>query len=324
MNIILTGGAGYIGSVTLRILREAGHSVIVVDNLSHGYRDSIPDDVEFFEGRIGDIDTLLPAEMPIDAVVHLAALISAGESMSEAPRYWQNNVVETSQLLLALRKRNVKKLVFASTAAVYGNPSTVPILEDASKIPTNVYGATKLAIDTAITIEAETYGLGATSLRFFNVAGAYGDAGERHPTETHLIPLAIAAAAGHRPGLQLYGTDYPTPDGTCIRDYIHVADLADAIVLALEQTTAGTHSIYNLGNGTGFSNRQVLHAVEAVTGRTVPVEDAPRRAGDPSILVASSARAHEQLGWKPKRPDLEVIVRDAWEFYQTLQHTPTT
>lgn len=319
MNILITGGAGYIGSVATRILREAGHTVSILDNLSHGHRDSVPGDVTFFHGDVAQFEQIVPADHPIDAVVHLAALISAGESMTEAPHYWENNVVQTSQLLENMRQRSIKKLVFASTAAVYGNPTKTPIPETALTAPTNIYGATKLAMDHAISIEAGSYGLAATSLRFFNVAGAYHDAGERHPVETHLIPLALQAAAGERTHLDLYGVDYPTQDGTCVRDYIHVADLADAIVLALNQLTSSTHRIYNLGNGNGFTNREVLETVKAVTGKDFPVNEQPRRAGDPTVLVASSEKALSKLGWQPKRPALEAMIRDAWEFYHTTQ-----
>lgn len=317
MNILVTGGAGYIGSVAVRVLRDAGHTVSVLDNLSEGHRDSIPQDVAFFAGDVGEFDTVIPADEAIDAVIHLGALISAGESMEKAPHYWQQNVVQTSQLLEALRRRGIRKLVFASSAAVYGNPLETPILETASTSPTNIYGATKLAMDHAITIESETYGLAAASLRFFNVAGAYEDAGERHPTETHLIPLALEAAAGKRPYLSLFGTDYDTKDGTCVRDYIHVADLAHAMNLALSTLQSGKHVIYNLGNGNGFTNNEVLKTVKEVTGVDFAVHEEARRAGDPAVLVASSEKAKQELGWIPKTPDLQTIVEDAWRFYQT-------
>jgi UDP-glucose 4-epimerase len=313
--ILLTGGAGYIGSVTTKVLLDAGHEVIVLDNLSHGHRDAIDSRATFIEGSVGDIDTLL-GDTQVDAVVHLAAFIAAGESMEKPEIYWRNNTISSIDLLDALRKRGIKKLVFASTAAVYGNPSELPITEEAAKNPTNTYGMTKLAIDMAITSECHTYGLDATSLRFFNVAGAYGGYGERHPNETHIIPLLFDAITGKSPVFNLFGDDYPTEDGTCIRDYIHVYDLTRAIELALGTTSPGTHRIYNLANGKGFSNREVLAAVEEVTGQTVPVEIKPRREGDPAVLIASSQKAFDELGWKPERPNLNAMILDAWEYYQ--------
>lgn len=319
MNVLVTGGAGYIGSVASRVLTKAGHTVTILDNLSHGHRESVEESIPFIEGNVGDLDQLLPENMAIDAVIHLGAFISAGESMTHPDKYWENNVVQTSRMLAALRKRHIQKLIFASTAAVYGNPTSLPINEDTATKPTNVYGATKLAMDHAITIETESYGLGATSLRFFNVAGAYEGAGEMHPSETHLIPLALAAAAGDRPALPLFGTDYPTTDGTCVRDYIHVADLADAMLCALEHTIPGEHHIYNLGNGAGFSNREVLDTIAKVTGKAVPIIESKRRDGDPAILVASSDKALRELGWKPNRPKLASIIEDAWKFYQTTK-----
>lgn len=314
MHIVVTGGAGYIGSVTVKVLLDAGHTVTVLDNLSHGHRDAVDPRARFIEGAVVDFDSLL-ADEPIDAVVHLAAFIAAGESMTKPEMYWQNNTVSSLSLLAALRKRAINKLVFASTAAVYGNPEAIPITEDAAKNPTNTYGMTKLAIDMALTSEAIAHGLDATSLRFFNVAGAYEGHGERHPTETHIIPLIFDVVAGKRSVFSIFGDDYPTKDGTCIRDYIHVYDLARAITLSLATTHPGEHHIYNLANGTGFSNREVVAAVEQVTGATVPVEIKPRREGDPAVLVASSQKALDELGWKPERPELTHMIRDAWEFY---------
>lgn len=319
MKILITGGAGYIGSVTTRLLQQAGHEVIVLDNLSHGHRDAVPASVRFIEGNIADLGKLITGQDGIEAIVHLAAFIAAGESMQKPELYWQNNTLQTFEMLAAMRELGIKKLIFASTAAVYGNPETVPITEDATKNPTNTYGMTKLAMDMAITSEAWAYGLAATSVRFFNVAGAYQDAGERHPVETHLIPLVLQAAAGQRAALSLFGTDYQTKDGTCVRDYIHVADLGRAILLALDKLQVGTHAIYNLGNGNGFTNREVLEAVKRVTGQDFAVHEEPRRDGDPATLIASSQLALRELGWQPQRPDLDDIVRDAWDFYQTTQ-----
>ncbi|HSW66933.1 MAG TPA: UDP-glucose 4-epimerase GalE [Bacillota bacterium] len=317
MKILITGGAGYIGSVMTRLVRQAGHEVIILDNLSEGHRDSVPEGVRFIEANITEVAKVFSPEDGIDAVIHLAAFIAAGESMTSPEKYWQNNTADALRLLAGLRELGIKKLIFASTAAVYGNPETTPITEDARMLPTNTYGMTKLATDMAITSECLAHGLAATSLRFFNVAGAYQDAGERHKNETHIIPIALEVLAGRRESFSIFGDDYPTPDGTCIRDYIHVADLARAAILALGKLEPGKHSIYNLGNGDGFSNKQVIVAVEKVTGKQLPVVMAPRREGDPAILIASSARAQAELGWTPQQPTLEEMISDAWRFCQT-------
>ncbi len=317
MKILVTGGAGYIGSIMCARLLEEGHEVIVLDNLSQGHETSVPAGVsKFIKADIREITRVVKAEDRIEAVIHLAAFIAAGESMTQPELYWQNNTVGTLTLLDGMRKLGIRKMVFASTAAVYGNPETIPIREDAAKNPTNTYGMTKLAIDMAITSECLAHGLAATSLRFFNVAGAYKGAGERHPEETHIIPIALEAAAGKRPGFTIFGDDYPTTDGTCVRDYIHVVDLALAALLALDKLTPGVHGIYNLGNGDGFSNKQVIDAVEQVTGCKIPLTVGPRREGDPALLVASSERAQQELGWKPSKPSLEEMIGDAWEFIQ--------
>jgi UDP-glucose 4-epimerase len=254
-------------------------------------------------------------------VLHFASFIQAGESMTKPEIYWDNNVTGSLALLNAIRAAGVPRVVFSSTAAVYGNPAELPITESAVKAPTSTYGATKLTFDLALTSEAFAHGLAATSLRYFNVAGAYlrpdGLAlGERHDPETHLIPIALQVAAGKRDKLQLFGDDYPTVDGTCVRDYIHVADLARAHLLALAAATPGEHRIYNLGNGTGFTNRQVVEAAREVTGHELPVEIAPRRDGDPAALVASSQLARDQLGWRPQQATLADMIGDAWTFYQ--------
>lgn len=316
MKILVTGGAGYIGSVTTTLLLEAGHDVVVLDNLSHGNQDAVPKGVKFIQGSITDLSKYISADEGIEAVIHLAAFIAAGESMEKPELYWQNNTVQTFEMLQAMRKLNIKKLIFASTAAVYGNPEVIPITEDSPKNPTNTYGMTKLAMDMAITSEAWAHGLAATSVRFFNVAGAYKTAGERHPVETHLIPIALQAAAGKRDHLALFGTDYETKDGTCVRDYIHVADLARAMMLALDKLQPGKHTIYNLGNGNGFTNREVISSIERVTGKKIIIKEEPRREGDPATLIASSDRALSELGWHPQRPHLDDIVSDAWRFYQ--------
>lgn len=318
MKLLVTGGAGYIGGVVGRMLLDAGHHVVILDDLSTGHRDSLPDGAEFVQGRVHDAGRVLTPAAGFDGVLHFAGLIAAGESVVRPEIYWDNNVVGSLALLDAMRAAGVPRLVFSSTAACYGNPDTLPIPEHAPTRPTNPYGATKLAIDMAIAGEAAAHHLGAVSLRYFNVVGAYRAQGERHEPETHLIPIALEVAAGVREKLQLFGDDYPTPDGTCIRDYIHVADLAEAHLLALDAATAGEHRIYNLGNGAGFSNREVADVVRQVTGHRLPVEVAPRRPGDPAALVASSARAHDELGWIPRRPTLAEMVGDAWDFYRRV------
>ncbi len=317
MKIIVTGGAGYIGSVTVKVLLDLGHDVTVLDNLSHGNWDAVDPRAKFIESSISDFGSAIPNEC-FDAVVHLAAYIAAGESMTKPEAYWQNNTIGTLQMLDVLRDRGIKKLVFASTAAVYGNPVSVPITEESPTNPTNTYGMTKLAIDMALTSESIAHGLDATSLRFFNVAGAYKGHGERHPLETHIIPLLLEVVSGNRHSFSIYGNDYPTSDGTCIRDYIHVYDLARAIALSLEKKHPGEHRIYNLANGKGFSNKEVIAAVESVTGKKIPVSIDKRREGDPAILIASSEKAFEELGWKPERPTLEDMIQDAWQHHEDI------
>ncbi|MFJ6383402.1 UDP-glucose 4-epimerase GalE [Kitasatospora sp. NPDC092039] len=309
---LVTGGAGYVGGVVAAHLLEAGHQVTVLDDLSTGFREGVPAGAEFVEGRIQEADKVLDGSF--DGVLHFAASSQVGESVADPEKYWRNNVAGSLELISAMRAAGVRKLVFSSTAATYGEPEAVPIAETARTAPTNTYGATKLAVDHLITGEAVAHGLAAVSLRYFNVAGAYGAYGERHDPESHLIPLVFQAALGQRPHIAVYGDDYPTPDGTCIRDYIHVADLAEAHLLALDAAQPGEHLICNLGNGNGFSVHEVIEAVKRVTGREIPVRVEGRRAGDPAVLVASSARAHEVLGWTPRRADLDEIVADAWKF----------
>ncbi|MFJ9769834.1 UDP-glucose 4-epimerase GalE [Kitasatospora sp. NPDC101157] len=309
---LVTGGAGYVGSVVAAHLLEAGHQVTVLDDLSTGFREGVPAGAEFVEGRIQEAGEVLDGSF--DGVLHFAASSQVGESVVDPEKYWRNNVAGSLELITAMRAAGVRKLVFSSTAAVYGEPEAVPIAETARTSPTNTYGASKLAMDHMITSEAVAHGLAAVSLRYFNVAGAYGAYGERHDPESHLIPLVFQAALGQRPHIAVYGDDYPTPDGTCIRDYIHVADLADAHLLALDAAKPGEHLICNLGNGSGFSVREVIESVKRVTGREIPVQVAGRRAGDPAVLVASAERAHEALGWTPRRPNLDDIVADAWKF----------
>jgi UDP-glucose 4-epimerase len=321
VKLLVTGGAGYIGSVVTAMLLDAGHEVVVLDDLSTGHAVAVPRGATFVRGRVHDTaGELLTPDAGFDGVLHFAAYISAGESVKQPDRYWENNAIGSLLLLDAVRAAGVPRLVFSSTANVYGDPDEIPIPETAATRPPNPYAASKLAVDHALTGMAGGYGLAATSLRYFNVAGAHRMAdgtaiGERHDPETHLIPIALQVAAGRRASLPLYGEDYPTQDGTCVRDYIHVSDLAAAHLLAMSTMEPGTHRMFNLGNGTGFSNRQVIDVVREVTGHPVPVESAPRRAGDPAILVASSKRAETDLGWRPAKPDLHEIVADAWDFY---------
>ncbi|MER7518991.1 UDP-glucose 4-epimerase GalE [Streptomyces sp. NPDC126499] len=309
---LVTGGAGYVGSTVAAHLLEAGHEVTVLDDLSTGFREGVPAGAAFIEGRIQDAARYL--DPSYDGVLHFAAFSQVGESVAKPEKYWDNNVGGTMALIAAMRETGVRKLVFSSTAATYGEPETVPITESAPTAPTNPYGATKLAVDHMITGECAAHGLAAVSLRYFNVAGAYGDCGERHDPESHLIPLVLQVALGKREAINVYGDDYPTPDGTCVRDYIHVADLAEAHLLALDAMTPGEHLICNLGNGNGFSVREVVETVRKVTGHPVPEVMAERRAGDPAVLVASAESARERLGWTPSRPDLAAIVEDAWAF----------
>ncbi|MEU9468191.1 UDP-glucose 4-epimerase GalE [Streptomyces avermitilis] len=311
---LVTGGAGYVGSVVAQHLIEAGHEVVVLDNLSTGFREGVPAGASFVEGDIRDAAKWLDSSF--DAVLHFAAFSQVGESVVKPEKYWDNNVGGTLALLAAMRETGVRKLVFSSTAATYGEPAEVPIVETAPTRPTNPYGASKLAVDHMITGEAGAHGLAAVSLRYFNVAGAYGSCGERHAPESHLIPLVLQVAQGRRDAISVYGDDYPTPDGTCVRDYIHVADLAEAHLLALDAATPGEHLVCNLGNGNGFSVREVIETVRQVTGHPIPEVAAPRRGGDPAVLVASAATARERLGWNPSRADLAGIVADAWAFAQ--------
>ena len=318
MKLLVTGGAGYVGSVCAQVLTEAGHEVVVVDNFSTGNREAVPAGTRLVEGDVRDVAARVLAEGGFDGVIHFAARSLVGESMEKPEEYWQHNVVTTLTLLDAMREHGVANLVFSSTAATYGEPEQVPITEDMPTAPTNPYGATKLAIDHAITSYAQAHGLGATSLRYFNVAGAYGAIGENREIETHLIPLVLQVALGHREKIFMFGDDWPTPDGTAVRDYIHIRDLADAHVLALESNEPGTHRIYNLGSGDGYSVKQVVEMCRKVTGHPIPTEVAPRRAGDPAVLIASSAKIQEELGWNPTRTDLETIVTDAWAFTSQL------
>lgn len=315
---MVTGGAGYIGSAVTALLVAEGHEVVVLDDLSRGHGDAVAG-----QARLVEIDLLdAPAVRALvadgfDAVLHFAALSLVGESVEQPLLYFRTNVGGTLNLLEAMRAHGVNRLVFSSTAAVYGAPLTTPITEEAPTLPTNPYGAAKLAMDHVIGYEAAATDLGAVSLRYFNVTGATEGLGERHHPETHLIPLVLQAAAGHLPAVKIYGTDYDTPDGTAVRDYIHIEDLARAHLLALEATVEGGHRIYNLGNGAGSSVREVIDVARSVTGTDIAVTEADRRPGDPPVLVASSDKIRRELGWVPEKPALAEMIGDAWSFAQT-------
>jgi UDP-glucose 4-epimerase len=319
LKLLVTGGAGYVGSVVAAQLVDAGHETVVLDDLSKGHRDAVPEGARLVEGSL--IDEAFARgtlDQGFDGVLHFAALSLVAESVEEPERYYRNNVGGTLNLLEAMGEAGVTRLVFSSTAAVYGEPEEVPIPETATATPTNPYGNSKLAVDRMIGDVARARGLAATSLRYFNVAGASGRFGEDHEPETHLIPIVLQAAAGTRESVKIFGTDYPTRDGTAVRDYIHIEDLGRAHLLALEASEPGRHRIYNLGNGAGFSVLQVIEAARSVTGREITAEEAPRRAGDPPELVASSEAIRADLGWKPEKPGLEAMISDAWDWM--LEH----
>ncbi|NTW29916.1 MAG: UDP-glucose 4-epimerase GalE [Candidatus Moranbacteria bacterium] len=321
MNILVTGGAGYIGSHTVRTLRDAGHSVVIFDNLSTGHREAVRD----FELIVGDLSDKLAldrafSERRFDAVVHFAGSIEAGESMTDPKRFFQNNVVNGLNLLEAMLRHDVKKIVFSSTAAVYGEPQTMPITEDAPKEPTNVYGLTKLMFEQILETYDRAYGLKSVRLRYFNAAGAdaSGEIGEDHPNESHLIPLVLRTAQGKRRDIKIFGTDYPTPDGTGIRDYVHVSDLAQAHALALEYLEKEALSdVFNLGNGIGISVRSMVETAKKVSGTDFSVSEEQRRIGDPAALYAGSDKAETVLGWKPKYSSIEQIVASAWNWHRS-------
>ena len=317
MKLLVTGGAGYIGSIVARQLLAAGHEVAVLDNLSRGHREAVPAGARLLEVDLRDTAAVRDAVAEgFDGALHFAALALVAESVAHPERYYRTNVAGTLNLLDALRAAEVKRLVFSSTCAVYGEPEVVPMDESTPTRPVNAYGASKLAVDGMIGDECRAHGLGAVSLRYFNVAGASGDLGEDHEPETHLIPNVLRAAQGIQPHVHVFGTDYPTPDGTAVRDYIHVEDLAAAHLLALEGASGGEHRIFNLGNGNGFSVREVIDAARTVTGCEIPVVESPRRPGDPPMLVAASARIRAELGWEPRKPALTDMVADAWAFAQ--------
>jgi UDP-glucose 4-epimerase len=316
MKLLVTGGAGYLGSIVANHLVEGGDEVVVLDSLLRGHREAVPDGARLLEVDLLDAAATNAALAEgFDGVMHFAALALVAESVAHPERYYRGNVVATLNLLDAMREAGVRNLVFSSTTATYGEPDVVPITEDVPPNPINAYGGSKLAVDRMIGDEARAHGLAATSLRYFNVAGAHGRFGEDHAPETHLIPLVLRAAAGTTDHVKIFGTDYPTEDGTAVRDYIHVDDLAVAHVLALEHNTEGVHRIYNLGTGHGYSVRQVIETARTVTGREIPAIEEDRRPGDPPTLVAGAQRAATELGWEPRK-GLEDMIGDAWAWYQ--------
>ncbi|MBP1560675.1 MAG: UDP-glucose 4-epimerase GalE [Oscillospiraceae bacterium] len=321
MAILVLGGAGYIGSHTASELVKAGHEVVIADNLVTGYRKAIPESAKFYEGDLRDSDFLdnLFHQEKIDAVIHFAAYSLVGESVTNPLKYYDNNLCGTKVLLEAMVKNNVDKIVFSSTAATYGEPENIPILETDRTCPTNPYGETKLAMEKMFKWTAEAHGLRYVSLRYFNACGAdeSGTIGEAHNPESHLIPLILQVPNGKRETISIYGTDYDTPDGTCIRDYIHVTDLAQAHILAVKYLANGGKSdIFNLGNGVGYSVREVIETARKVTGHPIPATETSRRAGDPARLVASSEKAKKILGWKPVHDSLEEIISSAWNWHK--------
>ena len=321
MAILVLGGAGYIGSHTALELVKAGNEVVIADNLVTGYRKAIPEGAKFYEGDLRDFDFLnkLFQQEKIDAVIHFAAYSLVGESVTNPLKYYDNNLYGTKVLLEAMVKNNVGKIVFSSTAATYGEPENIPILESDRTCPTNPYGETKLAMEKMFKWTAEAHGLRYVSLRYFNACGAdeSGTIGEAHNPESHLIPLILQVPNGKRETISIYGTDYDPPDGTCIRDYIHVTDLAQAHILAVQYLNNGGNSdIFNLGNGVGYSVREVIETARKVTGHPIPATETPRRAGDPARLVASSEKAKKVLGWKPVHDSLEEIIASAWNWHK--------
>jgi UDP-glucose 4-epimerase len=327
MKVFVTGGAGYIGGTVSRMLLKAGHKVTIFDNFCHSRREAVPAGAELVEGSLADRSLLEKTlkEGRFDGILHFAALIEAGESMKSPEVYFRNNTAGTLTLLEAMTATGHDRLVFSSTAACYGEPESSPIYETAKLAPTNPYGESKLLSEYMMRWMSQAHGLRFAALRYFNVAGAAEGYGENHEPESHLIPLILDVALGRRASIKIFGEDYPTKDGTCVRDYIHVEDLAQAHLLALE-ALAGTSEdapkqrVYNIGNGQGFTVLEVIESVRRVTGHAIPVENCPRRPGDPAVLVASSEAIMKELGWKPKYPELDQIIASAWKWHQTL-HT---
>ena len=319
MRILVTGGAGYIGSVVVEHLLREGHTVTVLDNLSMGWREAVPSGTEFVQGDTGDeaaLDALF-AGRSFDAVMHFAALIEAAESVKVPDQYFENNSLRTLTLLRAMLKHNVTRFVFSSTAAVYGEPETVPIPEEHPLAPTNPYGESKLLVEQMLRWLHNAHDLRYASLRYFNAAGATAERGEAHRSESHLIPLVLQVPLGQREFISIYGSDYPTKDGTCVRDYIHIDDLAAAHLLALQGLETHETLICNLGSGSGFTVREIIEVARKVTGHPIPAREMPRRAGDPAVLIASSEKAQRLLGWKPQHSNVESIVVSAWQWHRT-------
>ena len=325
MKVLVTGGAGYIGSHAVKVLLNKGYDVVVVDNLATGHVEAVDERAKLYIGDIADEEFMgkVFSENEIVGVIHFAAFSLVGESMTNPYKYYENNVSKTNHLLISMVEHNVMNLVFSSTAATYGEPEKTPIYESDPQVPTNVYGQTKLAMEHMIGWYGKAHGLNSVALRYFNVAGAIedGSIGEAHNPETHLIPIILQVANGKRPKINVFGDDYPTKDGTCIRDYIHVLDLCEAHVLALEYLINGNPSDnFNLGSGEGFSVLEMIEAARRVTGHSIPAEIAPRRAGDPAVLIANSDKARKVLGWVPTRENIEVMIRDAWCWEQNKRY----
>ncbi len=319
MRVLVTGGAGYIGSVVANRLLGNRHSVTVLDNLSKGHRKAVPAQAQFILADIGDQPAIARVfeQGQFDAVMHFAAFIEAGESVLCPEKYFDNNSARTLNLLRAVLKYRVTRFVLSSTAAVYGEPRRIPIMEDDPLEPTNAYGESKLIVERMLAWFHTVHGLRYASLRYFNAAGAIADRGEAHHPETHLIPLVLQVPSGKRAAISIFGTDYPTKDGTCIRDYIHVDDLATAHLLALDGLEEHSRLICNLGSGNGFSVREVVEVAHKITGHEIPAVEAPRRVGDPAVLIASSEKIRRVLGWNPQRSDIESIIRSAWEWHRS-------
>ena len=326
--VVIAGGAGYIGSHMVRMAQNSGYQTVVVDNLATGHADAVHADATLRIGQIGDAGFVRQVlrEFEPCCVMHFAAASLVGESMVAPAKYWKNNLVQTLSLLDTMRECGVDQFIFSSTAAVYGDPHQVPITESHPRLPINPYGKSKLAVEDALADYSRAYGLRYTTFRYFNAAGAHpdGSLGERHDPEAHLIPLVLQVASGRREAIGRFGNDFDTHDGSCIRDYVHVQDLSAAHLLALHRLGAGGNSaIYNLGNGAGHSVTEVIEAARRVTGHPVPVRDDPRRAGDPPVLVANSARARAELGWRPQYPDIDTIIAHAWQWETSMQQAPT-
>ena len=319
MNVLVTGGAGYIGSVVTEQLLDRGYHVTVADNLSSGRQSHVQAGADFHELNVGDVPAMraLLAEKKIDVLMHFAASSLVGESVADPDKYFRNNMVNSLNLLHAVRHSDCRRFIFSSTAAVYGNPESVPIAEEHPCRPINPYGFSKYSIEQALAWHGSAYGLRYNIFRYFNAAGASARHGEDRDVETHLIPLLIDTALGRRESFKLFGDDYDTPDGSCIRDYIHVLDLAEAHIRAIDNLAAHPRAIYNLGTGRGYSNREVIEMVKTVSGRDFAVQTAPRRAGDPAVLVASAQKAMDELGWQPRHGSLREIVESAWRFNMT-------